>query len=177
MGSKNIKGILISGTQKLSLYNEEKFKKKTKEVLKKITENDFVPIRKKFGTPYWVKPVNDEGFIPTKNFSEGYYEHGDKIDAEAMQNKIVDGSGSCFNCVIACWNKSSIKSGKYKGVSLVGPEYETIALMGSNLCIRSIEEIAFLNNRCNELGFDSISSCTAFLNSLMWRTWFCSRSI
>jgi len=157
MGSKNIKGILISGTQKLSLYNEEKFKKKTKEVLKKITENDFVPIRKKFGTPYWVKPVNDEGFIPTKNFSEGYYEHGDKIDAEAMQNKIVDGSGSCFNCVIACWNKSSIKSGKYKGVSLVGPEYETIALMGSNLCIRSIEEIAFLNNRCNELGFDSIS--------------------
>jgi len=157
MGSKNLKAIAITGSYKVPLHDSDRFQKKAKEVLKKIQENDFVPIRRKYGTPYWVKLVNDEGFIPTRNYQEGFFEQGDKINAETMQEKIVDGSGACFNCVIACWNKSSIKSGLHKGVSLVGPEYETIALMGSNLGMKCIEDIAFLNERCNELGMDTIS--------------------
>ena len=94
MGSKNLKAIVLSGSQKIPLHNEEKFNEKAKEVLKRIQENSFVPIRRKYGTPYWVKTINDEGFIPTKNFSEGYFEHGKDIDAEAMQKQIVDGGGA-----------------------------------------------------------------------------------
>lgn len=157
MGSKNLKAIALKGDKKITLYNEKNFNKKSKEVLQKIKENDFVPIRRKFGTPYWVKPVNDEGFLPTRNFQEGNFENGNEINAEIMQKNIVDRSGACYNCIIACWNKSSIKKGQYKGTSLVGPEYETIALMGSNIGVHPIEEIAFLNKRCNELGMDSIS--------------------
>jgi aldehyde:ferredoxin oxidoreductase len=157
MGSKNLKAIIVKGTQKIPIHNIEGYKKRTKEVLKQIKENDFVPKRRKFGTPYWVDVINKEGFIPTKNYQEGFYEKGNKINAETMQNKIVDKGGACFNCVIACWNKSSIKSGPFKGISLVGPEYETIALMGSNLKISSIEAVAYLNSRCNELGMDTIS--------------------
>ena len=157
MGSKNLKAIAITGSGKVPLHDSEAFHVKAKEVLKKIQENDFVPIRRKYGTPYWVKPVNDWGFIPTRNYQEGYFEYGDAINADTMQKRIVDGSGACYNCVIACWNKSSIKSGPYKGISLVGPEYETLALMGSNLGIESVEDVAFLNERCNELGMDTIS--------------------
>jgi aldehyde:ferredoxin oxidoreductase len=157
MGSKNLKAIVIDGNSKVPLHDPEGFRKMAKEVLKQIKENDFVPIRTKYGTPYWVKTVNDEGFIPTRNFQEGYFEQGAEISAEVMQEKIVDGSGSCFNCVIACWNKSSIKSGPHKGISLVGPEYETIALMGSNLGMESIEDVAYICERCNELGMDTIS--------------------
>jgi aldehyde:ferredoxin oxidoreductase len=157
MGSKNLKAIVINGTNKILLHDEKKFQDKSKEVLNKIQENDFVPKRRKYGTPYWVDTVNDEGFIPTKNYQEGYFEHGKKINAETMQEKIVDKGGACYNCVIACWNKSSIKAGPFKGISLVGPEYETIALMGSNLCMPTIEDVAYLNSRCNELGMDTIS--------------------
>jgi aldehyde:ferredoxin oxidoreductase len=157
MGSKKVKAIAIKGDNKLIIHDKENFNRKAKEVLQKIKENDFVPIRRKYGTPYWVKPVNDEGFLPTRNFSEGIFEKGNEINAETMQKNIVDKSGACYNCIIACWNKSSIKKDKYKGISLVGPEYETIALMGSNLGVYPIEEIAYLNKRCNELGMDSIS--------------------
>ena len=157
MGSKNLKAIVVSGSNKISLHNEEGFKKKSKEVLTQIQENDFVPKRRKYGTPYWVDLINSEGFIPTKNYQEGNFEHANEINAETMQKKIVDKGGACFNCVIACWNKSSVKSGPFKGISLVGPEYETIALMGSNLCMPSIEDVAYLNSRCNELGMDTIS--------------------
>jgi len=157
MGSKKLKAIAISGSNKIPLHDEEGFQKKSKEVLKQVQENDFVPKRRKYGTPYWVDPVNTEGFIPTRNYQEGFFEHGKAINAETMQEKIVDRGGACFNCVIACWNKSSIKSGIHKGVSLVGPEYETIALMGSNLGMSSIDDVAYLNSRCNELGMDTIS--------------------
>ena len=157
MGSKNLKAISLFGNGKISLNYPIEYKNKSLEVFQKIQENNFVPIRRKFGTPYWVDFVNNEGFIPTKNYQEGYFENGDKINAETMQKHIVDSSGACYNCVIACWNKSSIKKGIYKGISLVGPEYETIALMGSNLGIKTIEEVAYLNERCNELGMDTIS--------------------
>jgi aldehyde:ferredoxin oxidoreductase len=157
MGSKNLKGIALSGTNKIPVHDEEGFTKKAKEVLKQVQENSFVPVRRKYGTPYWVQVINTEGFIPTRNYSEGYFEHGENINAETMQEQIVDGGGACYNCVIACWNKSSIKKGPFKGVKLIGPEYETIALMGSNLGLEIIEDVAFICDRCNELGMDTIS--------------------
>ena len=157
MGSKNLKAIIIKGTQKIPIHDPDGFKNKTNEVLKQIQENDFVPKRRKYGTPYWVDVINKEGFIPTKNYQEGYFENANDINAQTMQNRIVDKGGACFNCVIACWNQSSIKNGTFKGISLVGPEYETIALMGSNLEMTSIEDVAYLNSRCNELGMDSIT--------------------
>ena len=157
MGSKNLKGLVITGSKKVPLHDPENFQVKAKEVLKKIQENNFVPIRRKYGTPFWVKPVSDWGLLPTKNYQEGQFVHADNINAETMQKAIVDKGGACWNCVIACWNTSSVKSGPYKGVSLVGPEYETIALMGSNLGIENIDDVAYLNERCNELGMDTIS--------------------
>lgn len=158
MGSKNLKGIALKGTQKIPLYDEVGFNNKANEVKKVIQDNNFVPIRRKYGTPYWVQTINEEGFIPTRNFSEGYFEYGENINAESMQKNIVDGGGACYNCVIACWNRSSIKKGKFKGIKLIGPEYETIALMGSNLGLTSIEDVAFICDRCNELGMDTISA-------------------
>lgn len=157
MGSKNLKAIVLSGSQKIPLHDEEGFKAKAKEVLKQVQDNSFVPVRRKYGTPFWVKKINDQGFIPTRNFTEGKFEHSDDIDAEAMQERIVDGGGACYNCVIACWNKSSVKKGPFKGTKLIGPEYETIALMGSNLGMHSIEDVAYICDRCNELGMDTIS--------------------
>jgi aldehyde:ferredoxin oxidoreductase len=40
---------------------------------------------------------------------------------------------------------------------MIGPEYETIALMGSNLGMKSIEDVAYICNVCNEVGMDTIS--------------------
>ena len=157
MGSKNLKAVAIFGSKKIPIHDPDSFTKKTKDVTKQVKENDFVPKRRKYGTPYWVKPINEEGFIPTRNYQEGSFEYAKEINADTMQERIVDRGGACFNCIIACWNQSSIKSGPFKGVLLVGPEYETIALMGSNLGMSSIEDVAYLNERCNELGMDTIS--------------------
>jgi aldehyde:ferredoxin oxidoreductase len=38
-----------------------------------------------------------------------------------------------------------------------GPEYETIALLGGNVAMDKIEEVAYANAVCDELGLDTIS--------------------
>ncbi|MCK4902920.1 MAG: aldehyde ferredoxin oxidoreductase, partial [Thermoplasmatales archaeon] len=87
MGSKNLKAIVLTGSNKIPIHDPEDFKNKTKEVLRQIQENDFVPKRRKYGTPYWVDLINKEGFIPTKNYQEGNFEHADEINAETMQKR------------------------------------------------------------------------------------------
>ncbi len=157
MGSKNLKAVSIVGTGTVPLHDPDGFKEATARVLKIFREHPFLPNRTKFGTPYWVKPVNDWGLLPTRNYQEGWFEDGEAITAEQMQERIVDKGGACYNCMIACWNRSSVKSGPFEGTTLVGPEYETIALMGSNLGVGTMEDVAYLNERCNELGMDTIS--------------------
>jgi len=39
-----------------------------------------------------------------------------------------------------------------------GPEYETIALFGGNCALKTIEEVAYANYLCDELGIDTISA-------------------
>jgi aldehyde:ferredoxin oxidoreductase len=39
-----------------------------------------------------------------------------------------------------------------------GPEYETIALFGGNCELKTIEEVAYANYLCDELGIDTISA-------------------
>ena len=116
MGSKNLKGIALSGSSKIPLHTEEGFTKKAKEVKEQVQENDFVPKRRKFGTPYWVKPINDEGFIPTRNFQEGRFEFAKEINADTMQERIVDGGGACYNAFNACLTRSGVKGTKRRRI-------------------------------------------------------------
>ncbi|MCI0496933.1 MAG: aldehyde ferredoxin oxidoreductase, partial [Thermoplasmata archaeon] len=157
MGSKDLKAIALTGSGKVPLHDPAGFAARARDVLRKIKENPFIPNRTRYGTPFWVKPINDYGLLPTRNFQEGVFEGVEGITAEAMQERVVDAGGACFNCAIACWNRSSVKTGPHAGTSLVGPEYENIALMGSNLGVATIEDVSFLNERCNELGMDAIS--------------------
>lgn len=69
----------------------------------------------------------------------------------------VRGKG-CYACPLGCFTYAYSK--KYD-VYVEGPEYETIGLMGSNLGMDSIEEIAVLNADVDNLGIDSISSGSA----------------
>ena len=39
-----------------------------------------------------------------------------------------------------------------------GPEYETIAMFGGNCVLKTIEEVAYANYLCDELGIDTISA-------------------
>ena len=159
MGSKKLKAVVVEGVgRKIEYADSEGFKKATKKALKIIEENSFIPLRRKYGTPIWIAPVNEAAILPTRNFKTGIFEHADDISGETMRNRIVVKNGTCYNCSIRCWKYTQVKLGKYKVDEIAGPEYETIALLGSNCGINSIEAIAYANLLCDDLGLDTIST-------------------
>lgn len=157
MGSKNVKAVTIKGTHDLKCASEEKFRKAVKKSLKIINENDFIPVRRKYGTPIWINPVNENQLLPTYNFMRGSFEQAENISGETMHEKIVVKNKSCFNCPIACgkWTSFTFNGDQYQ---FEGPEYESIALLGSNCGNDSIESVAYLSYLCDEYGMDTISS-------------------
>jgi aldehyde:ferredoxin oxidoreductase len=92
------------------------------------------------------------GIHPTLNFQQGTFEHWEKIDSAAMKS-IKKGARACRSCPMACGNFVRTEE-----VMVEGPEYETLALAGSNCGISSIEAVARFNEICDDLGLDTIST-------------------
>ncbi|KYK27743.1 MAG: hypothetical protein AYK19_21295 [Theionarchaea archaeon DG-70-1] len=157
MGSKNLKAIVIKGTQKIEFAHEEKFRKAVKKAQKIINENSFIPLRRKYGTPVWINPVNENQLLPTYNFLRGYFEKADNISGETMHDTIVVKNKTCFNCPISCgkWTRFDFNGKTYE---FEGPEYESIALLGSNCGNETLEGVAYLSYLCDEYGLDTISA-------------------
>ena len=163
MGVKGLKAIVIDTADAEGVhYNDRKaFLELNKELAGMIKENpvtgDAYP---KYGTPAMVTRTNGLYALPTRNFSEGSFEHADKIDGEYLYQVIKTRGGegntthSCMpGCIIKCSNVYADSSGK----EIVAPlEYETIGLIGSNCGIGNLDDIARLNYICNDLGVDTI---------------------
>jgi len=158
MGAKGLKAIAIKGDMEVRYADERRFETLVKEAHQVVRNNDTIALRTKYGTPLWVNPMNEAGLLPTKNFSKGSFQKAEEISGETMKERIWVKNKACFGCPIACGKLTEVKEGKYKGAIVEGPEYETLALMGSNCEIDSVEAIAMMNMICDDLGLDTIST-------------------
>lgn len=158
MGSKNLKAVVAMPTGEISYYDEKGMKATVSRLLNLIREHPVMKRRTQIGTPMWVKMSNEGGFLPTRNFSRGVFDRADEISGETMKERIWVKNKACFGCTIACGKLTHVKDGKYKSNEVEGPEYETIALLGSNCEVAPIESIAYLNRICDNLGLDTISA-------------------
>lgn len=163
MGSKNLKAISVRGTKQakaLSVNSEPAFQSLVREVIKKdIRENPDEEMLMKVGTPGIVSLSQGAGLLPTKNFQSGVFAEAGHIDADALFDQIlVKHAPTCYSCSIGCRNITKVKDGEYKGLEAEGPEYETLALCGSNLGIGDIRIITKFNEECSDWGLDTIST-------------------
>ncbi len=157
MGVKNLKAIAIKGSHKVEVANPEGFRKAVLEAIKSINENPFIPLRRKYGTPYWVKPMNEHAIIPSLNFRRGSLDGAEKLYADYMRNTYVVRDMACSNCIIACSKLSKVTVDGQE-IYVRGPEYETIALLGTNNGVKDIADVARAVYLCNEFGLDAIST-------------------
>ena len=164
MGSKGIKAVVIDDSEKIKpdIYDREALTSAAREVAKIIREDPKTENRHDFGTPAVLSMCNGLGILPTRNFSSGSFEDADKISGEKVAELITGRGGDakrglpCIRgCSIQCSNIFAGSDGKKLVASL---QYESIALLGSNCGISDIDAIAVLNDRCNQVGVDSIET-------------------
>jgi len=163
MGSKNLKAISARGTKQtksLSINSEAHFLEMVREIIKKdIRENPDEESYIKIGTPSIVDSSQGAGLLPTRNFQSGVFQEADQINADAMFDKIVvRHTSTCFSCSIGCRNETRVKDGRYADLEGEGPEYETLAMCGSNIEIADIRVIMKFNEECSDMGLDTIST-------------------
>jgi len=158
MGAKKLKGILFEGDQKRPLHDAEKVARLAKELARNHRNDPGVQAYKKMGTPMMVKILNEAGAFPTRYWSRGSYEQWPQIGADALHDRCAVKPHACLKCFMACGRQTTITQGRHAGLTIEGPEYETIYAFGGLCLVDSIEEIAYLNDLCDRLGMDTITA-------------------
>lgn len=158
MGSKRLKAVAIRGTQTVPVADVDALKRIGREMLLKVKEDPGLKIWHDYGLASVNTWANSIGAFPTRNFQSGYFEGIEGIDHNAMRERITVNSKACFGCPMACGKFCRVKE---RGVWVEGPEYETAALIGGNCAIERIEDVAYGNYVCDELGLDTISAGNA----------------
>ncbi len=157
-GSKNLKGIVFGGEAKAALYDEEGLAAWHREFIAHSKDSPSALMYREKGTPALVAITNKAGCFPTRYWTEGSLQGWEKISTEYMQENMEVKSRGCYRCFLACGKLTTVIKGKYRGLTVEGPEYETIYAFGGLCCITDMEEILYLNDLCDRWGIDTISA-------------------
>lgn len=158
MGSKKLKGVVVLGKKNPAFFDDAGMRafslELNKEVGADIKKGSSLRI---YGTAYVPQVTNTLGILPTRNFQAGTFEGVNNIDGVALKEKYLISHKPCYRCPIACGRLTAVDDEKYAGKG-EGPEYETIASLGSACGIDNLAALTKANYWCNELGLDTIST-------------------
>jgi len=159
MGSKKLKAIAVRGTKPIELYNKERMNQITKEISQRIMDNPLSRDLRSLGTPATVRPFYEAGCLPSYNWTTGYFKEGENLTAETYNKTILKEIKGCYACPIRCKRVVEVNEPDLKvDPTYGGPEYETIASLGSICGISDLKYIAKANELCNRYTMDTIST-------------------
>lgn len=152
MGSKNLKAIVVKGSQGVKTANVQKILERANEIMQSDTLSNDNLWTYTDGTPMIVDLAQTAGILPTHNFQDGTFSGYESINAAAIKEARI-GKKACTSCALGCGNFTG------RGDNVVeGPEYETLALCASNCGIDDLEAVIAFNDKCDDFGLDSISA-------------------
>ena len=157
MGSKNLKSIAVRGTKSIPVADLNKAYAKGKEAYQKVKAKPGFEGWTPEGTAGITNWTNEVGVFPTRNFQTSFAEHHQDINGKAVIERLKITDKGCFACPTPCGKYGHTKTAA-GSAHVEGPEFETIALFGGNCVLKTVEEVAYANYLCDELGIDTISA-------------------
>ena len=161
-GSKNLKAMVISGNHPIPVPEHPEYKKTYQELFQTITRSSAMRKYHNLGTAMNVLPLHHSGALPTRNFTQGFFEGAHQISGEAFAKHELSQQISCAGCPIGCIHLAThqevfepedhmVKSFK------TAYDYELIFALGSNLSISSRGSILKIIHEMERQGWDIIS--------------------
>ncbi len=167
MGSKKVKAIVVDRHKMPKFHDRKKLMSSVKDYGAKLNDDPAIQNLNKLGTALVADVINYAGGIPVRNFSSGQMVDPSKntlfLGGAHIRERNLERGGepthACMpGCMISCSNVYADKDGN----EMVSPlEYETLGLMGSNCGLTDPDDVAILNNICNDLGVDTIETGAA----------------
>jgi len=159
MGSKRLKAVAVRGTQTAEMSDPDKAKKLMgqyqKQILATVKENEF----RAHGTTALCESAEALGDMPIKYWEQDVWPEGAKKLGAPNYTKVLNAKPyPCKFCPIGCHRKIKITEPAEYVQEGIGPEYETLGMMGTNLLIDDPKAVAQGNDMANRLGLDTISA-------------------
>lgn len=155
-GSKNLKAIVVKGTNE-SLIADQVYFKKTISHVKKLLQTN--PVISKglsvYGTSAFINVLDHLDILPANNFKEKYT-NIDTIAAETLIQKSSTNKISCTNCSFGC--------GHFMLDGHPLPDYDALWAFGPALGNHNLETIIEANDICRLNGVDPIT-CGATISA------------
>ena len=163
MGSKNLKAVVVRGTNGVKVHDKFEFMGANNDAREKVLTNGVtgkgggLPT---YGTEVLVNILNEMHGLPTRNWKTAHFEDGEKISGEYLAEHYLIRNKACFACPIGCGRVIKMDEGKYKGI-YAGPEYEAAWAYGATCGVNDFDYINQANHVCNLMGMDPITlGCT-----------------
>jgi aldehyde:ferredoxin oxidoreductase len=156
MGSKRLKGVVVRGHNPPKMAEPEMVRELAKVLVSRIeTESKNLH---EYGTGAAMDAGAETGNLPTRNFRDGEFWEAAEIDAIAIKNKYRVGMGTCYACAVRCKKEVELKEPYVVEARYGGPEYETLAALGSDCGVSNLAAICKANELCQRYGLDTIGT-------------------
>lgn len=145
--------------------NMSLIRKAGKRINEEIVEFDDAQNQmRKIGTPFLVEIMDHFDLLPVHNFRFGSHPDTPQIDSSIWRSKFTQDmvDGCWLGCTLSCSHAVDhfhLQTGPYEGeaVTVDGPEYETVAGLGSNIGVFDPLAIIEMNFYADTYGIDTIS--------------------
>jgi aldehyde:ferredoxin oxidoreductase len=165
MGSKNLKGIAVRGSGAVTVAHPQEFYQLALQAMEANNNDSSTLGRGMFGTSGGVVGTNETDTLPSFNYRQGHIDGANRISGQHLvEAGYLTGRVACHACQTACHRFVTDRNGPYGDVQGAGPEYETMAALGSNCGNTDVRAVMMANQLCNDLGLDTISTG----NTIAW---------
>lgn len=161
MGAKNLKAIVISGSKTQKVEDMREYNRLYKELFSALAYSDVSLKYRDLGTAVNVIPLSHSYSLPTRNFSQGFFEGASGISGERFADDCLVKQIACAHCPIGCIHMGQLREmfadpHMFRTVR-ISYDYEPIYALGSNLGIPKAEDVLRLLSFVERQGWDAIS--------------------
>ncbi|MGD2142314.1 MAG: aldehyde ferredoxin oxidoreductase N-terminal domain-containing protein, partial [Candidatus Bathyarchaeota archaeon] len=157
MASKGVKAIALRGTGSVEVSNPKMFERLVEQIEEEIRSHEQYWPRRSMGTTRILMMANAAGFLPTRHYMAGTFEHAFEVSGERLAEEFNVKTRGCFACTIPCSRFYSVREGKFRGLYGEGPEYEALGSFTSRVGNHNLELALKANDLCNRLGIDALT--------------------
>jgi len=181
MGAKGLKAIIVDdgAARNVDAADPQRFREAMLAFSRVVLDDPRTANLSRYGTAGVIKFVNRDNVhsLPTRNHRLGTMATADMIGGQRIAELGEQRGGKMLPCMAGCIIKCAILFNDADGRHVTSAlEFETIALLGSNLEIDDVDAVGRMDRLCDDIGLDTIEMGNAFgvameAGVLPWGDW------
>lgn len=158
MGSKNLKAVAVRGTKRMGATDEAVLAEVRSFFNQNYKNNPDAYGLQQIGTSQYLAMCQGGGVLPTRNWKTGVFEDAETITGEHIHKTYFQERKGCYACGLQCKQVIKAETPYQIDPAYGGPEYESLASLGSYCGIGDTAVVCKANELCNRFTMDTIST-------------------